>query len=136
MLHLLYLSRYDEIRQTVTYQKQHLYDSHSNGGPFGEKTPLLARQESTEFTQTKTDTSRKPSLYKVLIKTYWKQWMFSTVLKIIDDVFALAQPFLLRYFHHIKIKTLCSVTVLKALHSRYHNIDSYHKIQNPISWFG
>ena len=79
-----------------TLRREKVHNGYLNRILRGEKTPLLAREESTELSSHKTKSSRQPSLFKVLIKTFWKQWLYSSCLRLLDDALCLSQPFILR----------------------------------------
>ncbi|KAK3095411.1 hypothetical protein FSP39_014366 [Pinctada imbricata] len=89
--------RAEKKSQSVKYEKHMHTNGRPNGDMMNEKEPLLSKSESAEFYQKERTKPIKPSLYRVLIRTYWKQWFFSSFLKIIDDIFALGQPFILKY---------------------------------------
>ncbi|KAK3094622.1 hypothetical protein FSP39_004144, partial [Pinctada imbricata] len=81
--------------ESIVYKRRsNILEKQNNGK--AEDEPLLPNKEYAEFYR-KVEPEKRPSLYKALIRTYWKTWIFSCLLKIIDDVFALGQPFLLKY---------------------------------------
>ena len=70
--------------------------------PAGERTPLLIKEDTDGVAYANVCKSKTgPSLYRALLKTYWKQWLLATCMKIIDDFFSIAQPFILRLGHLI-----------------------------------
>ncbi|KAK3095033.1 hypothetical protein FSP39_009377 [Pinctada imbricata] len=90
--------------QAVMYQKSSNTIHGKDSDKANEKSRLLKENEISNFyhfthhLDEPTDTNAiRPSLYKVLIRTYWKQWIFATFLKVVDDFFALGQPFILKY---------------------------------------
>nr|XP_022309966.1 multidrug resistance-associated protein 1-like isoform X1 [Crassostrea virginica] len=73
---------------------------YQNGSFNSESTPLLSNQKPTiddEDEHMKNSSQSRPSLLKVVMKTYWKQWMLASFFKIICDFLSLIQPILLNY---------------------------------------
>ncbi|KAK3096100.1 hypothetical protein FSP39_023229 [Pinctada imbricata] len=84
---------------TVTYHRRSMSSgsSGSKSGSEDESSPLLSEKASADFYKYEKTELKKPSLYKALWRTYWRQWLLSTILKVIDDFFTIGQPLLLKY---------------------------------------
>ena len=117
----------------MTYCKQQTHVKRTVGRLPEEKTPLLShdvltesesifqRKETTALTLTKEGT-RKPSLYRALIRTYCSQWLFVTCLRIVDNIFGLTQPFVLRYDILMPKLNIVKIFVVTVLSLKRQNI--------------
>nr|XP_034320755.1 multidrug resistance-associated protein 1 isoform X2 [Crassostrea gigas] len=75
----------------------HVYQ---NGSFHSESTPLLTNHKSDNDDDDKhirkSDQSR-PSLLRVVMRTYWKEWLMASFCKIVCDALSLLQPILLSF---------------------------------------
>lgn len=91
------LSKFSFIRkQQRNIAHVHVYQ---NGSFHSESTPLLTNHKSDNDDDDKhirkSDQSR-PSLLRVVMRTYWKEWLMASFCKIVCDALSLLQPILLR----------------------------------------
>lgn len=74
----------------------HVYQ---NGSFNSESTPLLTNHKSDtddDDEQIKKSDQSRPSLLRVVMRTYWKEWLMASFCKIVCDALSLLQPVLLR----------------------------------------